>query len=338
MRSLGIETSCDDTGFSIFDQPKDLIINYIYSQIKAHIVYGGIVPELASKKHLEVIIKLIKKAILKPKLELKTLAGVSYTAGPGLFGSLLIGTAIGCALAYSLNLSSIAINHLEGHILTPLLTNNISFPNITLIASGGHTELLLVTKLGSYKLLGKTIDISVGEAFDKAAKLLKLSYPNGISLSTIAKAGIPNKYILSYPMLTKPNLNPSFSGLKAFVIKLITKESKDNQTKANIAKALEDTIIKVLINSCNKALEEHRINSLVIVGGVSANETLRSYMKSLMKAIKGSVYISDIKLCSDNGAMIAFAGLTKNKPIINKSLSLLIKPNWLLEYNASKRN
>ncbi|KAH0998197.1 tRNA (adenosine(37)-N6)-threonylcarbamoyltransferase complex transferase subunit TsaD, partial [Candidatus Tremblaya phenacola] len=335
MRFLGIETSCDDTGISIVEQNKDLIISCIYNQIKAHITYGGVVPELASKKHLEVIIKLIKKAIIKPKLSIKSLTGLSYDAGSGMFGSLLIGTTIGCALAYSLNISSLAINHLEGHILTPMLNNSINFPYISLIVSGGHSELLLVDKLGIYKLLGKTIDDSVGEVFDKTAKLLELCYPSGISLSNIAKAGIPNEYLLPYPMLNKPTINISFSGLKTLVTNIIKKEIKTTQSKANIAKALEDTIIKVLVNKCNKALASNNVNRLVIVGGVSANESLRAYMKVLMKSIKGTVYISDIKLCSDNGAMIAFTGLNKNNsinPIKNKSLSILIKTTWCLGY------
>ncbi|PHN16263.1 tRNA (adenosine(37)-N6)-threonylcarbamoyltransferase complex transferase subunit TsaD [Candidatus Tremblaya phenacola] len=336
MRFLGIETSCDDTGISIVEQNKDLIISYIYNQLKDHISYGGVVPELASKKHLEVIIKLIKKTILKPKLTIKSLTVLAYTAGSGMFGSLLIGTTIGCALAYSLNISSLAINHLEGHILTPMLNNKVCFPYIVAIVSGGHSEMLLVYKLGVYIRIGKTIDDSVGEVFDKAAKLLELSYPSGISLSNIASAGIPNNYRLPYPMQTKPTINISLSGLKTLVTTLLKKKLKTTQTKADIAKALEDTIITVLLNICNKALASNNVNRLAIVGGVSANGSLRNYMKVLMKPIKGAVYSSDIKLCSDNGAMIAFSGLTKNIPIktiINKSLSVLIKPTWNLAYN-----
>lgn len=336
MRFLGIETSCDDTGISIVEQNKDLIVSSIYSQLKDHINYGGVVPELAAKKHLEVIIKLIKKTILKPKLTIKSLTVLAYTAGSGMFGSLLIGTTIGCVLAYSLNIGSLAINHLESHILTPMLNNKVSFPYIVAIVSGGHSDIFLAYKLGVYIRIGKTIDDSVGEAFDKAAKLLELSYPSGISLSNIAKAGIPTKYRIPYPMQTKPTINISLSGLKTLVTTLLKKELKTAQSKADIAKALEDTIIKMLLNSCNKALVSNNVNRLSIVGGVSANVSLRSYMKVLMKPIKGVVYSSDISLCSDNGAMIAFSGLTKRvsiKHIINKSLSGLIKPTWSLAYN-----
>ncbi|WWP02714.1 MAG: tRNA (adenosine(37)-N6)-threonylcarbamoyltransferase complex transferase subunit TsaD [Candidatus Dasytiphilus stammeri] len=330
MRVLGIETSCDDTGVAIYDDNTGLLANNLYSQI-LHADYGGVVPELAARDHIKEIIPLIKKSLQDAKLTSKDIDGIAYTAGPGLVSSLLIGANIACSLAFAWNVPAIAINHLEGHILTPLLEekdNQPNFPFISLLISGSHTQLINVANLGQYYLLGESIDDAVGEAFDKTANLLGLDYPGGLKLSILAQRGIKDRFIFPRPML-KNGLDFSFSGLKTYVANFIRKQTNDEQTRADIACAFEKAISDILTIKCERAIKQTKINQLVISGGVSSNTTLRFYLKKMMIKCGGTLFCSRPEFCTDNGAMIAYVGLLRLKNgEKNYSLSVNVQPRW----------
>lgn len=339
MRILGIETSCDETGVAIYDEKNGLLINNVYSQSKLHACYGGVVPELAARDHIHTIIPLILSALHQTHLKPNNIDGIAYTAGPGLKGALLVGATIAQSLAYAWKIPTIDIHHMEAHLLTPMLENEnnniislIKFPFISLLISGGHTQLVLVQKIGKYKILGESVDDAVGEVFDKIAILLGLKYPGGAELSNMAKNGIPNQYIFPKPMIYQANLNFSFSGLKTAVARTIKNNPNDYQTRANIAHAFERAIIDILITKCRKALEQNNIKHLVISGGVSANYLLRSDFLKMIHTIKGKVFFPKLELCTDNGAMIAYTGFIRFKSgLLNKNLSILVRPRWSLE-------
>jgi N6-L-threonylcarbamoyladenine synthase len=288
MRVLGIETSCDETGIAIYDTENGLLANQLYSQVKLHADYGGVVPELASRDHVRKTLPLIKEALKEANLSAADIDGVAYTAGPGLVGALLVGATIGRSLAFAWNVPAIPVHHMEGHLLAPMLEDNPpEFPFVALLVSGGHTQLISVTGIGEYTLLGESIDDAAGEAFDKTAKLLGLDYPGGPLLSKMAQQGVAGRFTFPRPMTDRPGLDFSFSGLKTFAANTIRGNENDAQTHADIARAFEDAVVDTLAIKCKRALEQTGFKRLVMAGGVSANRTLRSnWLRSWKNAVE----------------------------------------------------
>lgn len=337
MRILGIETSCDETGIAIYDEKNGLLANNVLSQAQLHSNYGGVIPELAARDHVHAIIPLILSTLKQTNSKPNQINGIAYTAGPGLKSALLVGATIAQSLAYAWNIPTIDIHHMEAHLLAPMLnTKNINsiikFPFISLLVSGGHTQLILTEKIGKYKILGESIDDAVGEVFDKIAVLLGLKYPGGSLLSKIAQNGIPNRYTFPRPMIHQPNLNFSFSGLKTAVARTIISNPNDNQTKADIAYAFERAVVDTLTIKCFNALKQTNIKYLIVSGGVSSNKSLRLNLSQMIYSIKGKILFPKLEFCTDNGAMVAYAGLIRFKSgLFNNNLSILVKPRWSLE-------
>ena len=333
MKILGIETSCDETGVAIYDDKQGLIANQLYSQIKLHADYGGVVPELASRDHIRKTVPLIQAALKQANLTASDIDGVAYTAGPGLIGALMVGASVGRSLAYAWGVPAVAVHHMEGHLLAPMLEDNPpAFPFVALLVSGGHTQLIKVTGIGEYALLGESIDDAAGEAFDKTAKLLGLDYPGGAKLSKLAEQGNTSRFHFPRPMTDRPGLDFSFSGLKTAAANTINqqKQDLDEQTKADIARAFEDALVDTLLIKSRRALDQTGFNRLVIAGGVSANKTLRSKLAQLMAERKGQVYYPRLEFCTDNGAMIAYAGMIHLKASQFADLAIEVKPRWPL--------
>ncbi|CAL4318117.1 tRNA N6-adenosine threonylcarbamoyltransferase [Buchnera aphidicola (Periphyllus testudinaceus)] len=331
MKILGIETSCDDTGIAIYDSIFGLIFNKTLSQSLIHNKYGGIVPEIAARKHLLNIIKLVKNTFKKTNININEISAVAYTAGPGLAGSLLVGSTFGLSLSYSLNIPAIPINHMEAHLLSVMMEKKCPiFPFLVLLVSGKHTQLIYAKKIGKYYLLGESLDDSAGEAFDKISKELGLKYPGGPEISKISRFGMLNKYIFPKPMINRKDLNFSFSGLKTSVINFIKKFSFLNfQIKADIANAFENSVIDVLVSKCERAIKKMSLNRLVVAGGVSSNILLRKKLKNLLFKYKGDVYFPRSKFCTDNGAMIAYLGFLKfKKKNFVSNLKIKVYPKW----------
>lgn len=332
MKILAIETSCDETGVAIYDEEQGLLANQLYSQIDLHADYGGVVPELASRDHIRKTIPLIKAALDESGLSASDIDGIAYTAGPGLIGALLVGASIGRSLAYAWNIPAIEVHHMEGHLLAPMLEDNPpAFPFIALLVSGGHTQLIKVSQLGHYELLGESIDDAAGEAFDKTAKLLGLDYPGGAKLSKLAQSGDSHRFHFPRPMTDRPGLDFSFSGLKTYAANTIQQHQPlDEQTKADIARAFEDALVDTLVIKSKRALQQTGYKRLVIAGGVSANITLRQQLTKMMNKIGGQVYYPRLEFCTDNGAMIAYAGMVHLKAKQSADLSITVKPRWPL--------
>ncbi|MCC3704188.1 tRNA (adenosine(37)-N6)-threonylcarbamoyltransferase complex transferase subunit TsaD [Rouxiella badensis] len=332
MRVLGIETSCDETGIAIYDTENGLLANQLYSQVKLHADYGGVVPELASRDHVRKTLPLIKEALKEANLSAADIDGVAYTAGPGLVGALLVGATIGRSLAFAWNVPAIPVHHMEGHLLAPMLEDNPpEFPFVALLVSGGHTQLISVTGIGEYTLLGESIDDAAGEAFDKTAKLLGLDYPGGPLLSKMAQQGVAGRFTFPRPMTDRPGLDFSFSGLKTFAANTIRGNENDAQTHADIARAFEDAVVDTLAIKCKRALEQTGFKRLVMAGGVSANRTLRSKLAEVMEKRGGEVFYARPEFCTDNGAMIAYAGMVRLKTSANTDLSISVRPRWPLD-------
>ncbi|MFT7054183.1 MAG: N6-L-threonylcarbamoyladenine synthase [Psychromonas sp.] len=339
MRILGIETSCDETGIAIYDDQLGLLSHQLYSQVELHADYGGVVPELASRDHVRKTIPLIKEALAAANCTKESLDGIAYTAGPGLVGALLVGSCIGRSLAYAWNIPAIAVHHMEGHLLAPMLEENRpEFPFLALLVSGGHTLMVKVENIGEYQVLGESIDDAAGEAFDKTAKLLGLDYPGGPRLAKLAEKGVSKRFIFPRPMTTKPGLDFSFSGLKTFAANTIAKEGKDPQTQADIALAFQDAVIDTVAIKCKRALKQTGLKRLVVAGGVSANESLRSQLAVLMKSLGGEVFYPRNEFCTDNGAMIAYAGMQRLKAGHFEGLGVQAKPRWPLDQLLSVRS
>ncbi|KAA1186030.1 tRNA (adenosine(37)-N6)-threonylcarbamoyltransferase complex transferase subunit TsaD [Photorhabdus heterorhabditis] len=331
MRVLGIETSCDETGIAIYDGKAGLLANQLYSQIKLHADYGGVVPELASRDHIRKTVPLIQAALKEAKLTSKDIDAVAYTAGPGLVGALLVGATIGRSLAFAWDVPAVPVHHMEGHLLAPMLEDNSpEFPFVALLVSGGHTQLISVTGIGKYELLGESIDDAAGEAFDKTAKLLGLDYPGGPLLSNMAQKGESGRFVFPRPMTDRPGLDFSFSGLKTFASNTIHNNSNDEQTRADIARAFEDAVVDTLAIKCKRALEQTGFKRLVMAGGVSANRTLRARMEEVMTKLEGEVFYARPEFCTDNGAMIALAGMIRLKGGVSDSLGVTVKARWPL--------
>lgn len=327
---LGIETSCDETGVAIYSGDSGLMANTLHSQIDLHQLYGGVVPELASRDHIKRIIPLIEECFTQAKLKKQQIDAIAYTAGPGLNGALLVGAGVANGLAFSLNKPVIPIHHLEGHLLSPLLSEvKPETPFIALLVSGGHSQIILVSAIGSYTLLGDTLDDASGEAFDKTAKMLDLPYPGGKYIAQLAALG-QEQYQLPRPMLNSGDLNMSFSGLKTAVLTLINRlklnGELNTETKQNIAKSIEEAITDVLVAKSIKAMNETGINRLVVSGGVSSNLNLRSKLNQ-QKNI--NVFYPPLELCTDNGAMIALAGHTRFTSA-KFTYDFSVSPRWLL--------
>lgn len=331
MRVLGIETSCDETAIAIYDDQVGLLSNQLYSQVKLHAYYGGIVPELASRDHVRKTVPLIQAALKESNLSMKDIDAVAYTAGPGLIGALLVGATIGQALAFSCKVPAIPVHHMEAHLLVLMLEKtHLLFPSVALLISGGHTQLFKVTAIGKYKLLGESLDDAVGEAFDKTAKLLGLGYPGGLMLSKLAQQGKANRFIFPRPMTDRPGLDFSFSGLKTFAANTIKDNDNDNQTRADIAYAFEEAIIDTIAIKCKRALIQTGYNRLVIAGGVSANQPLRLKLKEMMHKQGGEIFYARPEFCTDNGAMIAYTGFIRLKKNKHSDLRITVNPRWSL--------
>ncbi|WP_273826678.1 tRNA (adenosine(37)-N6)-threonylcarbamoyltransferase complex transferase subunit TsaD [Providencia rettgeri] len=331
MRVLGIETSCDETGIAIYDDELGLLANQLYSQIKVHADYGGVVPELASRDHIRKTVPLIQAALKEANLTREDIDAVAYTAGPGLVGALMVGATVGRSLAFAWNVPAVAVHHMEGHLLAPMLEEKSpEFPFVALLVSGGHTQLISVTGIGEYELLGESIDDAAGEAFDKTAKLLGLDYPGGPVLSRMAQQGTPGRFVFPRPMTDRPGLDFSFSGLKTFAANTIRENADDDQTRADIARAFEDAVVDTLAIKCKRALEQTGFKRLVMAGGVSANRALRAKMEEVLKQRGGEVFYARPEFCTDNGAMIALAGLNRLKGGTTTGLGVTVRPRWPL--------
>ncbi|KAA9002769.1 tRNA (adenosine(37)-N6)-threonylcarbamoyltransferase complex transferase subunit TsaD [Affinibrenneria salicis] len=331
MRVLGIETSCDETGVAVYDDRAGLLANQLYSQVKLHADYGGVVPELASRDHVRKTVPLIQAALREADLTPGDIDGVAYTAGPGLVGALLVGATVGRALAFAWNVPAIPVHHMEGHLLAPMLEDNPPpFPFVALLVSGGHTQLISVTGVGQYQLLGESIDDAAGEAFDKTAKLLGLDYPGGPLLSKMAQQGKPGRFTFPRPMTDRPGLDFSFSGLKTFAANTIRNSGDDDQTRADIARAFEDAVVDTLAIKCRRALDQTGFRRLVMAGGVSANRALRQRLQTVMEQRGGEVFYARPAFCTDNGAMIAYAGMVRLSHGSKDDLAVSVRPRWPL--------
>ncbi|MCA3891912.1 tRNA (adenosine(37)-N6)-threonylcarbamoyltransferase complex transferase subunit TsaD [Vibrio vulnificus] len=332
MRILGIETSCDETGIAIYDDEKGLLAHKLYSQIKLHADYGGVVPELASRDHVKKTIPLIKEALKEANLTANDIDGVAYTAGPGLVGALLVGATIGRSLAYAWGVPAVPVHHMEGHLLAPMLEDNPPpFPFVAVLVSGGHSMMVEVKGIGEYKILGESIDDAAGEAFDKTAKLMGLDYPGGPLLSKLAEKGTPGRFKFPRPMTNVPGLDMSFSGLKTFTANTIAANGDDEQTRADIAYAFEEAVCATLAIKCKRALEQTGMKRIVIAGGVSANRRLRAELEKLAHKVGGDVYYPRTEFCTDNGAMIAYAGMQRLKNNEVSDLAVEARPRWPID-------
>ncbi len=310
MRVLGIETSCDETGVAIYDDDHGLLAEALHSQIAVHAEYGGVVPELASRDHVRKLPQLIRHVLEEAHCTPGDLDAIAYTAGPGLVGALLSGICTAHALADALRIPALAVHHMEGHLLAPFLAGEpVSFPFLVLLVSGGHTQLVLAQALGQYELLGDTLDDAVGEAFDKTAKMLGLPYPGGPALAKLAAEGDPQRWRFPRPMTDRPGLDFSFSGLKTFALNTWQRCEQSRQDAADIACAFQQAVVDTLAIKCRRALQETRCRDLVIAGGVSANQALRQRLESLCQQQGARLHLPHPRWCTDNGAMIAYAGL-----------------------------
>lgn len=329
MLILGLETSCDDTAVAVYDAEQGLLAHAQFSQTDLHNQFGGVVPELASRDHSRKLVPLIRHTLKAANKTLADLEGIAYTSGPGLIGALLAGAAIGASLAYALNIPGIGVNHMEGHLLAPMLEESKpNFPFLALLVSGGHTQLVAVKAIGEYEILGESIDDAAGEAFDKTAKLLGLPYPGGPELAKLAMQGDSKVYTFPRPMTKRPGLDFSFSGLKTFASNTWQKSTQTDTDKANIARAFEDAVVDTLYIKCRRALEQTGLTCLVVAGGVSANTALRTKLAVLMQARQGTVFYPSLEFCTDNAAMIAYAGCQRLLAGQRDSLQLRVQPRW----------
>ncbi len=337
MRVLGIETSCDETGIAIYDSEQGLLGHALYSQIELHAEYGGVVPELASRDHLRKLLPLIEQVMIETDTSAEDLDGVAYTSGPGLVGALMVGALVGRSLAYGWNLPALGVHHMEGHLLAPMLeADPPKFPFVALLVSGGHTQLVEVAGLGDYQLLGESLDDAAGEAFDKAAKMLDLDYPGGPQVAKLAQRGRPGRFKFPRPMVNRPGLDFSFSGLKTYTLNTVAEHAgadglPDEQTCADIAHAFEEAVVGTLVVKCWRALEQTGHRTLVIAGGVSANTRLREELHKALDKIGARVFYARHEFCTDNGAMIAFAGCQRLLVGQGEPLAVTVHARWSLD-------
>ncbi len=336
MRVLGIESSCDETGVAIYDSDNGLLAHNLYSQVKMHAQFGGVVPELASRDHVRKVIPLIRATFADAGLDFGDIDGVAYTAGPGLVGALMVGASTARALAFGWQVPALGVHHMEGHLLAPMLEENPpQYPFVALLVSGGHTMLVDVQSPGKYHILGETLDDAAGEAFDKTAKMMGLPYPGGPLLSKIADNGIAGEYVFPRPMVDRPGMDFSFSGLKTAVRLAIAKKTVNEtvapQDQADIAFGFQEAVVETLAIKCRRALKHTGHSRLVIAGGVSANVTLRKRLAAMAKKERSQLYYPRPEFCTDNGAMIAYAGWLRLKTGQYSDLSINIKARWPLD-------
>jgi N6-L-threonylcarbamoyladenine synthase len=331
MRVLGIESSCDETAVAIVDAQRGLLSHRLYSQVALHAPYGGVVPELASRDHIRKTLPLVREALAEAHLRGADVTGVAYTAGPGLMGALLVGGAIARSLAWAWRVPAVGVHHMEGHLLAPMLENNPPQPPfVALLVSGGHTMLVKVEALGRYELLGESMDDAAGEAFDKTAKLLRLSYPGGPALAELAESGDVKRFQFPRPMIDRPGLNFSFSGLKTYALNTLAQAGNDAQTKADIARAFELAVADTLRVKCRRALAQTGVKRLVVAGGVGANRRIRDVLREMAADVGAEVFYPRPEFCTDNGAMIAYAGLVRLRAGQRDELAIRIRPRWPL--------
>lgn len=336
MRVLGIESSCDETGLAIYDSQQGLLAHVLHTQIAMHNQYGGVVPELASRDHIIHLLPLLTRLLNDANIPLASLDGIAYTAGPGLLGALLVGATIGRSLGWALGIPTIGIHHMEGHLLAPLLEAEApTFPFLALLVSGGHTMLVRVADIGKYEILGESIDDAAGEAFDKTAKLLGLGYPGGAALAKLAEEGDHKRFHFPRPMTDRPGLDFSFSGLKTAALNVIQKSSDDRQTKADISAAFQDAVVDTLVIKCRRALEQTQLTQLVVAGGVSANQLLRSRLNHLTHKLSCNVFYPRLEFCTDNGAMIAYAGCQRLLKGFKDDLVIKARARWGMDSLSS---
>jgi N6-L-threonylcarbamoyladenine synthase len=329
---LGIETSCDETGVALYAADRGLLGHALYSQIDLHARYGGVVPELASRDHVRKLLPLVRQVIDKSGIKKEDISGVAYTAGPGLVGALLVGATTGRSLAWTWGVPAIGIHHMEGHLLAPMLEPEPpEFPFLALLVSGGHTLLVEVEGIGDYRVLGDSVDDAVGEAFDKTATLLGLSYPGGPALAALALQGDATRLRFPRPMTDRPGLDFSFSGLKTFALNTWRNSGQSQQDRADIARAFEEAVVDTMVIKCRRAVAQTGLKTLVIAGGVGANRRLRERLGELMTAEGGRVCYPRLEFCTDNGAMIAYAGYRRLQAGQHEGLSIKAMPRWSLE-------
>jgi N6-L-threonylcarbamoyladenine synthase len=329
---LGIETSCDETGVALYSEAAGLMAHRLYSQIALHEEFGGVVPELASRDQIQKLLPLIRQTLNDVDLKLSDLSGIAFTAGPGLAGALMVGACIGRSLAWALGIPAIAVNHLEGHLLAPMLeADPPGFPHLALLVSGGHCALIHVEQFGHYTIIGETLDDAVGEAFDKTARILGYPYPGGPKIAALATQGDPQRYTFPRPMTERPGLDFSFSGIKTFAANLIHQQGNDPATFPDIAAGFQRAIVDTLAIKARRALKQTGLTTLVVSGGVSANQLLREELALLANQLNIKLCFPRLEFCTDNGAMIAYAGFQHLKLGETSGLQIKIEPRWGLQ-------
>ena len=330
MRVLGIETSCDETGVAVYDDQQGLMADPLYSQTHLHAEYGGVVPELASRDHIRKTLPMIDEALAQSHSGRADIDAIAYTAGPGLVGALLVGASIAKSLAFAWQIPAIGVHHMEGHLLAPMLgKERPDYPFLALLVSGGHTQLMHCQGLGQYELLGESLDDAAGEAFDKVAKMLGLAYPGGPAIEALARLGQADRFRFPRPMTDRPGLDFSFSGLKTFTMNTLKNiAAPSDQDKADIALAFQTAVTDTIRIKCRRAAEQTGLNQMVIAGGVSANQALRQTLQLMTRETGCQVFYPALKLCTDNGAMIAYAGLQHLLKGYGESLEIVVRPRW----------
>lgn len=337
---LGIESSCDETGIALFDSEKGLLAHTLHSQVELHAEYGGVVPELASRDHIRYLVPLLGRALTQAGIKKSSIDGIAYTAGPGLIGALMSGASVGRSLAWALGIPAVEVHHMEGHLLAPMLEENPpGFPFVALLVSGGHTLLAYVKGIGQYELLGQSLDDAAGEAFDKTAKLLGLGYPGGPALAAMAEKGRQGIYKFPRPMIDRPGVDFSFSGLKTFALNTMQKAAQQDgsegelsaQVKADISLAFEEAVVDTLKIKCRRALQQQQCKNLVIAGGVGANKRLRSELAAMIAQMDGQLYYPRIEFCTDNGAMIAQVGCFRLMAGETQALEIDARARWSMQ-------
>jgi N6-L-threonylcarbamoyladenine synthase len=341
MRVLGIETSCDETGVAIYDSEQGLLGDVLYSQVKMHAEYGGVVPELASRDHVRKLLPLLDEVFQKAGLKKGDVDALAYTSGPGLIGALMVGASTGRALALAWGIPAIGVHHMEGHLLAPMLEDTPpSFPFVALLVSGGHTQLVQVDGIGQYSLLGESLDDAAGEAFDKAAKMLGLDYPGGPLVAKHALQGDRTRFRFPRPMVDRPGMDMSFSGLKTYTLNTSNDHRDkngriDDQTICDIAAAFEEAVVDTLAIKCKRALQHTGFKQLIIAGGVSANQRLRERLEEMVQKERAKLFYARPEFCTDNGAMIAYAGCQRLMAGQQSGLEIITKPRWPLDTLAA---
>ncbi len=336
MLVLGLETSCDETGVALYDSERGLLADALFSQIDLHRVYGGVVPELASRDHVKRMLPLIRQVLAEADCVATEIDAIAYTAGPGLVGALLVGASCAQALAFAWGIPALGVHHMEGHLLAPMLEEHPpEFPFVALLVSGGHTQLVRVDGIGQYELLGETLDDAAGEAFDKTAKMIGLNYPGGPEIARLAAQGVPGRFTFPRPMTDRPGLTFSFSGLKTSALNTWQQcqaaGDDTDQTRCDISLAFQQAVVETLTIKCRRALKQTGLARLVIAGGVSANKALRESLDSMLGEFKGKVFYARPQFCTDNGAMIAYAGCQRLQAGQHEDLAITVQARWPME-------